>query len=824
MEEIKNTNLDEEITEEQEIAQKPLEEKVAEKPAKKNGLLTAGVALMFATSALSLGVSCYQIFSKDKNDGSNVGSHENIGSVNYGQSSVTISEDGYWVINGTKTNVKAEAQDGQNGQNGEDGAAAPTIVDARIIPLDKWNITTSIVFTMSDGSYVTTNAQTQVLNGHYYEAENATDLVRLIDNYGVEKVRLTGNVLLTRVLEIEKNVEIDLNGKTLTYTSANPIKVEAGCALELKEGVVDFQTDKAIVLEGNDSGVVFEGVNIKASSTVVEALGSNASIKLQSSSITTVEPEVESYSTAVGSLFVIKGANANIEVKAAKINTSKVIVAATETAEAFSLKVESSEVKTTANLLSVNTEEVVPTLVVDDNTMENADIAGLNDSAITNGNFNFELPSEMLGEGMQNFSVNGAWVVAEDIHDLISKVEAGSVISLTGDLQLESCIRLDKKLTIDLCGYNIYRVAGTNTQTILGLAGGDLTIEDSMRWEEYIDPENGQSYPYQIPGGVDGSGYGASSIAIWAYGGKVTINGGFFTNSALNGDNAYEVLYASNGGSFVINGGYFMGATPEWTLNIEDDDRKAGTSTIVVNGGEFFGFNPGNCVVEGQGTNFVGENKFVYSYVPYDEYGMAMGTVYVVESTENFAEIVENDWSVNEVTLYSDIDLETGISVYRELTIDLNGFKLYNTTDIWNTANKDWSLISVNGGNLTIKNGTLEAKANDCYAIDVKSGSLTIESGSYLGNISAIYLIEGNVTINGGTFDIAQLSGFSDKRYLVNCLDDSYRTGSAVVTINCGSFVGFNPVSNLAEGANTNFIADGHEVVEKDGVYTVVAE
>ena len=32
-----------------------------------SNLLKAGIALMFATSVLSLGVSCYQIFSKDDN-------------------------------------------------------------------------------------------------------------------------------------------------------------------------------------------------------------------------------------------------------------------------------------------------------------------------------------------------------------------------------------------------------------------------------------------------------------------------------------------------------------------------------------------------------------------------------------------------------------------------------------------------------------------------------------------------------------------------------------------------------------------------------------
>ena len=39
--------------------------------------------------------------------------------------SITINEDGYWVINGEVTDVKAEGQDGEDGKDGQDGASGP---------------------------------------------------------------------------------------------------------------------------------------------------------------------------------------------------------------------------------------------------------------------------------------------------------------------------------------------------------------------------------------------------------------------------------------------------------------------------------------------------------------------------------------------------------------------------------------------------------------------------------------------------------------------------------------------------------------------------
>lgn len=162
------------------------------------------------------------------------------------------------------------------------------------------------------------------------------------------------------------------------------------------------------------------------------------------------------------------------------------------------------------------------------------------------------------------------------------------------------------------------------------------------------------------------------------------------------------------------------------------------------------------------------------------------------------------------------------------ITLDLNGKTISNTKEIWNDDIYNWSLVSVRGNSdLTITgNGAIDALANDSYAIDLQGAAskCTIENGAFTGNISAVYVFDGSLTINGGTFDIKQLSGLGDRRFTINCYDSSYKNGTAQVSINGGTFNGFDPANNLAEGTGTTFTAPGYtSVANADGTYGVVA-
>ena len=162
------------------------------------------------------------------------------------------------------------------------------------------------------------------------------------------------------------------------------------------------------------------------------------------------------------------------------------------------------------------------------------------------------------------------------------------------------------------------------------------------------------------------------------------------------------------------------------------------------------------------------------------------------------------------------------------ITLDLNGKTISNTKEIWNEGTNKWSLISVRGNSdLTITgNGAVDALTNDSYAIDLydATSKCTIENGTFNGNITAVYILEGALEINGGTFNIKQLSNQGDRRFTINCYDSSYKNGTAQVTITGGTFNGFDPANNLAEGTATNFMAPGYtSVANVDGTFSVAA-
>lgn len=194
-------------------------------------------------------------------------------------------------------------------------------------------------------------------------------------------------------------------------------------------------------------------------------------------------------------------------------------------------------------------------------------------------------------------------------------------------------------------------------------------------------------------------------------------------------------------------------------------------------------------------------------------------------------EAIEAATNTQTITLLSDIDLARTISVSNKtITLNLDGHKLYNTADLWDLPAKNdhnWSLISVRGtGNLTITgNGTLQAKKNDCYAVDVQDGStLTIENGTLVGNIHAVYVLEGTAYIKGGTYSVQQKYSQTDKgdEFVLNCYDANRSNGSATISVSGGSFINFNPANCQAEGANTNFCAEGYSTKQEDEKYTVM--
>lgn len=176
------------------------------------------------------------------------------------------------------------------------------------------------------------------------------------------------------------------------------------------------------------------------------------------------------------------------------------------------------------------------------------------------------------------------------------------------------------------------------------------------------------------------------------------------------------------------------------------------------------------------------------------------------------------------VTLQEDVNMGAGDNDHlvvntENVTIDLGGKAL--------TANGSSGAIKVEGGVTTLDgtgtvNGTLGSD-NYSMAVWANNGTVVINDGIYKnetdGSSRGTDLIyasgTGCIEINGGIFEAAK------PEWTLNCKDADYKAGTAKIIVKGGSFKGFDPANNSAEGAGTNFVADGYKSV-KEGEYYVV--
>lgn len=114
-------------------------------------------------------------------------------------------------------------------------------------------------------------------------------------------------------------------------------------------------------------------------------------------------------------------------------------------------------------------------------------------------------------------------------------------------------------------------------------------------------------------------------------------------------------------------------------------------------------------------------------------------------------------------------------------------------------------------------------------------GKLTINGGRYLAPSSVVYVCKGDCIINGGWFfgqpdpnqrtqSEAETAKYPyGRNFLLNLYDKNRTAGTAHIYVTGGTFVGFDPADNYAEGNGTNFVCKGYKSV-KDGEYTYMVK
>ena len=448
------------------------------------------------------------------------------------------------------------------------------------------------------------------------------------------------------------------------------------------------------------------------------------------------------------------------------------------------------------------------------------------------------------------------------LQEAINAAQDGETVTLIADATEDATVAAGKNITLDL---GSKKLTNTNTgkATLTIAKGATATVKNGsiVGGASFYTIQNSGTATFEDVTATAGN-TGSSMIDNW---GTLTIESGSYSgglnvvkseeDSTLNiNGGRFELSYATSGytgvvfayGNTTITGGEFIQSlttTGRWNHPqvVATGVVDGHTAITRVTGGHFVNKlsreNIFRGIGKGTSDNFkvsggtfnksISEGYCADGFIPTKN---ADGT-YGVKEVHYVAQVGSKKYETlagairlaakgKTITLLTDVEQNTQLTIGKSITLDLNGKTIKNTQDIWGD-NANAILSITNGAKVTITgNGTIDAKENDCYTINVVKGDLTIENGTFYGNVSVVQVQEGTLSVKGGTFDLHQKWEGSSK-YLFNCIDDAYANGSANVAISGGTFVGFDP-SASPEGEGTSYLAPGYAPTDNgDGTYGV---
>ena len=378
---------------------------------------------------------------------------------------------------------------------------------------------------------------------------------------------------------------------------------------------------------------------------------------------------------------------------------------------------------------------------------------------------------------------------AAELTAAIAAAEDGSTIELSGNVTLptEEGITIDgkKNITIKLGEFTI---SGSKNYLILAKNGASVTltattggVETNKRHVATVMTDatmtiNGGTYLGEIStwqsGEITLNNVTVSSVkyvendssyAVYAQeGGKITINGGSFTN-AIRTDNYDAAVVACKDGAVEINGDAHIAGEYALACNAQCNCTIGGT--IIVNDGTF----------EGEAGILQTKND-VGAETSAENVKFNGGTINVDTAEELIAAVA----AANEGTGFNSIALtapvtmpeETGLTITKDLTIDLGTHKI--------VGSKNYLILAKNGASVTLTATTGGVETNKRHVATVmENATMTINGGTYLGEISTWQ--SGEITLNNVTVSSVKYSS-TDSSYAV------YAQEGGKITINGGSF------------------------------------
>ena len=335
-------------------------------------------------------------------------------------------------------------------------------------------------------------------------------------------------------------------------------------------------------------------------------------------------------------------------------------------------------------------------------------------------------------------------------------------------------------------------------------------------------------------------------------GGHLVIEDGHF-NGNIHAVYVLEGVAEIKGGTFEVQQKYpDADKADEFVLNCYDANYINGTAKIIVSGGTFIGFNPGNCKAEDKnGTNFLAPG-----YASVADGTTADGRVIykVIQAPTTRSEII-NLLSKDGGSICIGSDYEGGAYLSKDGVTA--SFAISNNAVVTPLQKKSQrSTFNIDGTNLNLfGNGKI---LGPCNVTDSDEGAIWVQGGSTLnisGNLSieggtgghlnaCVIIFNGTTNIQNGYFHSSidkngdsnpciilapikspTVTGYSklniyggvfeadgDAKFVINCQDED--KDRCTVKVMGGTFVGFNPADNTADGAHTNYVATGYKSVE----------
>ena len=417
-------------------------------------------------------------------------------------------------------------------------------------------------------------------------------------------------------------------------------------------------------------------------------------------------------------------------------------------------------------------------------------------------------------DGMKYSSLQTAIDASENATKEITILKDMEVSQLT--------VYSNNKVTINLNGKNVNITGYEPNCTGVNIDGGSLTIKGSGSFGDSAQKNVNPLFYVNVGASLtiegDASYYSANVCAYARY-----------WNSKI-----------------YINGGKWYGSET-YTLNKYDTNQEA---IISVTGGEFYKYNPAASHSENPVANFVADGYGVVK--DGDWYRVVKATEVTDEANLRSANTAGSAILINEsiVLTEKNLSMQDGTSLYVAKDVVLSSeftgryYMTLSYLDKGGVISGEGTIVApdkknshtsavqfdsrnkelVIDGNLTIKGGVAGYWNGDEYkegispAIFIYDGKVTINNGHFIGGIDsetgnagpAVYIYSNSqknnaeLIINGGVFE----SATEDATFLIN-MDDNNQ-GKASIQIYGGTFVGFNPADNTADGAGTNYVADGY--------------